>query len=125
MLGLWMVVSVMILSAETNSSATVELKVERNSSIEGKSLDKNSTAEENLTKNNSTENNVTKNNLISKKEDEALKKQMEREKKYAREQVFYQGSEYDLSSFEVDKSSLDKIPLIEPDYDFDMDDVYD
>ena len=54
-----------------------------------------------------------------------LKKQIEREKKYAKEQRFYQGSEYDLSSFEVDKSSLDSIPLIEPDYDFDMDDVYD
>ena len=54
-----------------------------------------------------------------------LEKQMEREKKYAKEQRFYQGSEYDLSSFEVDKSSLDSIPLIEPDYDFDMDDVYD
>ena len=54
-----------------------------------------------------------------------LEKQMEREKKYAKEQRFYQGSEFDLSSFEIDKSSLDDIPLLEPDYDFNMDDVYD
>lgn len=64
-------------------------------------------------------------NLTQSKTEVALKKQLEREKKYAKEQRFYQGHEYDLSSFEIDKSSLDSIPLIEPDYDFDMDDVYD
>jgi len=54
-----------------------------------------------------------------------LKKQMEREVKFAKEQRFYQGDDYDLSYAEVDPNSLDGIPLIEPDYDFDMDDVYD
>ena len=93
-------------------------------------------AEDNISKENnesniSIEGNISKsiksdelNSTLSKAQSE-LKKQMEREKKYAKEQRFYQGNEYDLSSFEVDKNSLDSIPLIEPDYDFNMDDVYD
>jgi len=59
------------------------------------------------------------------KEAKQLEEQIKKEKKFAQEQRFYQGDEYDLSSYEVDSSSLDSIPLIEPDYDFDMDDVYD
>jgi len=55
---------------------------------------------------------------------EQVEKQMAREKKYAKEQIFYQGSDYDLSASEIDESSLEKVPLLEPDYDFDMDDVY-
>jgi hypothetical protein len=62
--------------------------------------------------NSSNENNKTK---------EAIKKAMELEKKYAKEQRFYQGSEYNLESKEFDPDTLKKIPAIEPDYDFDMD----
>jgi len=54
-----------------------------------------------------------------------LEEQMKKEQKFAKEQRFYQGDEYDLSTYEVDLSSLDSIPLVEPDYDFNMDDVYD
>jgi len=53
-----------------------------------------------------------------------VREQMEREKKYAKEQRFYQGSDYNLSSHEVDPASLSSVPVIEPDYDFDIDDVY-
>jgi len=84
-------------------------------------IDQNSTQEHNVTKQVVTaDTNSSQSNAQLE-----LEKQMEREKKYAKEQRFYQGSEYDLSSFEVNKNSLDSIPLIEPDYDFDMDDVYD
>jgi hypothetical protein len=72
--------------------------------------------------------NLTESNLSvskAKKEAQQLAEQIKKEEKFAKEQRFYQGEEYDLSSYEVDKSSLDSIPLIEPDYDFDMDDVYD
>jgi hypothetical protein len=65
--------------------------------------------------------NKSKTNAISKKQ---IKEQMEKEKKYAKEQTFYQGDDYDLKGAEVNKKSLDSIPLIEPDYDFDMTDVY-
>jgi len=66
---------------------------------------------------------------LSKKEDEALKakhvkEQMEREKKFAKEQKFYQGDEYDLSAEKVDPKDLDSIHEIEPENDFDMTDVY-
>ena len=53
-----------------------------------------------------------------------LKEQMQREKKYAHEQKFYQGKEYDLSEQKVDPKDLDSIPVIEPENDFDMTDVY-
>jgi len=83
-------------------------------------------ADSNSTENNST---VIENNNTSaskaKKEAKQLEEQIKKEEKFAKEQRFYQGAEYDLSSYEVDKSSLDSVPLIEPDYDFDMDDVYD
>jgi len=54
-----------------------------------------------------------------------LKKQQEREEKFAREQTFYMGKNHDLSYAEINPDSIDSVPLIEPDYDFDMDDVYD
>jgi hypothetical protein len=60
----------------------------------------------------------------SKLTDEQVKEQMEREKKYAKEMKFYQGDEYDLKAVEVNQKSLDHIPVIEPDYDFDITDVY-
>jgi hypothetical protein len=49
-----------------------------------------------------------------------LKAQLEREQKYAKEQKFYQGDDYNLKAAEVDPNSLDKIEALEPDYDFDM-----
>jgi len=53
-----------------------------------------------------------------------LKKQMEREEKYAKEQKFYQGKDYNLKDKEIDEASLEHLPSIEPDYDFDITDVY-
>jgi len=53
-----------------------------------------------------------------------VKEQMEKEKKYAKEQRFYQGDEYNLSEAEVNEESLSSIKAIEPDYDFDITDVY-
>jgi len=53
-----------------------------------------------------------------------IKEQMEREQKYAKEQKFYQGDEYDLKAAEVDPNSLPDVPILEPDYDFDITDVY-
>ena len=82
-------------------------------------------ADSNTTESNST---ITENNTTTskaQKEAKQLAEQIKKEEKIAKEQRFYQGAEYDLSSYEVDKSSLDSVPLIEPDYDFDMDDVYD
>ena len=56
--------------------------------------------------------------------EQKVKEQMEREKKYAKEQKFYQGEDYNLSEHEVDPETLKDIPVIEPDYDFDITDVY-
>ena len=56
--------------------------------------------------------------------EEQIKKQMEREEKYAKEQKFYQGDEYDLDAHKVDPKTIEKVPAIEPEYDFDMTDVY-
>ena len=56
--------------------------------------------------------------------EEKIKEQMEREKKYAKEQRFYQGDEYDLKAHEVDPNSLPDVPVIEPEDDFDITDVY-
>jgi len=55
---------------------------------------------------------------------EKIKKQMELEEKYAKEQRFYQGSDYDLKAHEVDPNSLPDVPVIEPEDDFDITDVY-
>ncbi len=54
-----------------------------------------------------------------------LKKEMENEKKYAKEQTFYSEENYDFKGAEVNKDSLDTVPKLEPQYDFDMDSVYD
>ena len=53
-----------------------------------------------------------------------LQKMIEKEKKIKKEQKFYQGDDYNLTETAVDKETVDKVPLIEPDYDFDMTDVY-
>ena len=66
----------------------------------------------------------TETNATSKAEQQ-LQKQIEREKKFAKEKTFYKGPEYDLSYAEIDPKSLDSIEAIEPDLEFDMDDVYD
>ncbi len=74
-------------------------------------------AENNVTESNkSSDNNTT----ISKN----LQKLIEKEKKIKKEQKFYQGEDYNLSENKVDKSVLDKVPLIEPEYDFDITDLY-
>jgi len=49
-----------------------------------------------------------------------IEKQMEKEKKYAKERTFYQGKDYDLKSYEIDPDSLPDVPSLEPDDDFDM-----
>ena len=67
-----------------------------------------------------SDSNISKTKLTQKQ----IREQMEREKKYAKEQKFYQGDEYDLKAAEINKKSLDHIPVIEPDYDFDITDVY-
>jgi len=54
-----------------------------------------------------------------------LKKEMENEKKYAKEQTFYSEENYDFKGAEVNKDSLDTVPKLEPQDDFDMDSVYD
>ena len=80
-------------------------------------------AENNISKvkdNNSSKKSVSKSKIMEKE----IKDQMEREKKYAKEQSFAQGDNYDLKAVEVNKDSLDSVPLIEPDYDFDITDVY-
>ncbi len=53
-----------------------------------------------------------------------VKEQLELEQKYAKEQEFYNAEDYNFSAVEVDEKSLSNIPKIEPDYDFNMDDVY-
>ena len=62
---------------------------------------------------------------LSKKEiEKQIKIQMEREKKYAKEQKFYTSDEYNFSAVKVDPKTVESVPVIEPDYDFDITDVY-
>ena len=66
---------------------------------------------------------------ITKKEDtnltqKNLQEQLKREQKYAKEKTFYYGKDYNLSEKKVDEKTLSIIPVIEPEDDFDMDDVY-
>ncbi len=53
-----------------------------------------------------------------------LMEQLEREKKYAKEQKFYMGKEYNLTEHQVDQATVDAVEAIRPDYDFDITDVY-
>ncbi len=53
-----------------------------------------------------------------------LKEQMEKEKKYSKEQTFYQNKDYDFKGAEVNPDSLKTLPDLEED-DLDMDSVYD
>ncbi len=61
----------------------------------------------------------------TKRASEQLKKQQAREKKFAEEQMFYQGKDHNLSYAEINPNSIDSIKLEEQDYEFDMNDVYD
>jgi hypothetical protein len=63
-------------------------------------------------------------NKSQKRIDEHVKKQMEKEKKYAREQTFYKKDNYDLKGAEVNPESLKTLKEIEVD-DLDMDSEYD
>ena len=66
------------------------------------------------------ESNLTQEELTKKH----IAEQLARERKYAKEKAFYHGKEFNLTQFQIDKKSLDSIPDIEPDYDFDITDVY-
>ncbi len=94
------------LNAENNASAKVKSNTEGNASVKIKS---------------NTENNASEK---AKRIEKEVQEQMKREEKYAKEQRFLQGDDYDLKAVEVDEKSLDSIPIIEPDYDFDITDVY-
>ena len=62
---------------------------------------------------------------LSKKEiEKQIQIQMEREKKYAKEQKFYTSDEYNFSAVKVDPKTIENVPVLEPDYDFDITDVY-
>jgi len=100
-------------------SLTVALNAENNDSIKTKSNAENNASTK---AKESAESNAS---VKAKRAKKQLEEQMKREEKYAEEQTFYQGKNYDLSASEVDPNSLDAIPEIEPQYDFNMDDVYD
>jgi len=57
--------------------------------------------------------------------DKQLEIQMEKEKKYSREQIFYTTENYDFKGAEVNPESLKNITIPEVQDDFDMDSVYD
>ena len=73
------------------------------------------------TENNSSKQNKSETNATLNKN---IQKAIEKEKKYKQEQKFYQGKDYNLSENKVDKSTVEKVPLIEPEYDFDITDLY-
>ena len=103
----WIAFFTVTVYAENNVSIKKKVNIETNSSVKAKEKgDDKKTASE------------------SKIMEKEIKKQMKREKKYAQEQSFAQGDDYDLSAHEVNKNSLPDVPVIEPEYDFDMTDVY-
>jgi len=93
------------LQAENNVTAKVKELTEANSTVKAKQSNEATSAK-------------------AKRIEQEVKEQMEREKKYAKEQSFAQGDDYDLSAHEVDPNALPDVPLMEPDYDFDITDVY-
>ena len=95
------------LNAENNTSTKTNPSTENNNSVKEKQNIENSESAK------------------AKRAKQQIEEQMKREEKYAKEQTFYQGKNFDLSELEVDPKSLDAIPDIEPDYSFNMDDVYD
>jgi hypothetical protein len=54
-----------------------------------------------------------------------VKEQLEREENFARTQTFLKGDDYNLSEHQVDPKDLEHIQVDPPEYDFDMNDVYD
>jgi len=54
-----------------------------------------------------------------------IKTEIEKEKKYAKEQTFYQTHNYDFKAAEVNQDSIKSMQEIEVQDDFDMDSVYD
>jgi len=97
----------------------LSLSADNNVSVKTKAVTKNP-IEHNTTKSKKS----TQKSEKEKRVEKQVKEQMKKEKKYAKEMVFYQGDDYDLKSHEVDPNALADVPLIEPDYDFEMDDVY-
>jgi len=96
------------LSLHAESNNTAQIKVKPHTTAADSKKDANTTKSEK-----------------EKRMQKQIEAQMEKEKKYAKEKTFYQGPEYDLSAYEIDPKSLDNIEVVEPDYDFNMDDVYD
>ena len=64
------------------------------------------------------------NNTRQQRIDNQIQKEIEKEKRYAIEQQFYNQHNYDFKGSEINQESLDSVPEIEVD-DFDMDSVYD
>lgn len=54
-----------------------------------------------------------------------LKIEMEKEKQHAQTGTFHQSSSYDFKGAQVNPDSLDSVPELQPQDDFDMDSVYD
>jgi hypothetical protein len=54
-----------------------------------------------------------------------LKEQMKREEHFAKTQSFAQGDDYNLTEHQVDPNDLTNVPVMEPQYDLNMDDAYD
>ena len=109
----------LFLSVILIASCMVSLNAENNDSIKAKSNAENNASTK------AKENAENNDSVKAKRAEEQIQEQMKREEKYAKEQTFYQGKNYDLSELEVDPKSLEAIPEIEPEYDFNMDDVYD
>ena len=69
----------------------------------------------------SIDNNTTNQKQLAKH----VKEELRLEEHYSKTQAFEQGKDYNLSIHKVDPKDLETIPVIEPEYDFNMDDVYD
>jgi len=53
-----------------------------------------------------------------------IEEQMKKEQQYAKERAFHQGKDYNLDDTKVDPDTVNSVPLIKPEDDFDMSDVY-
>jgi len=92
--SLFLMTLTFFLHAENNDTNKATSNTEHNNSVEQKKSDSNKT---------------TSSSDITKKQ---VQEQMKREEKYAKEQVFYQGDDYDLSQHDVNENSLDSVPLL-------------
>jgi len=77
-------------------------------------------AENNETNTSATVNTTTKAQLSK-----HVEEQLKREETFAKTQEFKQGDDYNLTEHQVDPKDLENIKVLEPYYDFNMDDVYD